>query len=321
MTERAPAYTEDQEKMIKRIETIIAAGYPFSRLVAETGEPENIIKKVLERGYFLSSEYEKSRRDKTLSALGEWLETHEKKGNPQYANTATFQKIQAIITGAHRIGDFVAITGDVGIGKSCAAIEYVRQHPRVHNKPGAVRVEFTRADRNDSSALFTILSALAGDVEASRSAYRNGHLMSAVGKLLNRRDCLILDECNYLGAAADIVRDIHEKTGAAIVMMGNPELSSTIWGKKKQDFSALASRATHFDFPCTMEKDVEAYLDWKGITGAKMRKAAVAVAVRPGQSGGLRTLTKILGVLENYYPGVQLDADTFNELAAQIGRD
>ncbi|MBS4015402.1 MAG: AAA family ATPase [Candidatus Latescibacteria bacterium] len=312
-------YTEEQEAMLNRVETILASGLTLSRLAAEAGEPEELVKKVLEREHFARG-YGFSRRGEVLQKLAEWLEIQEPMERQQYANTATFQKIQAIIAGAHRARDFVAITGDVGIGKSWAATEYVRQHSRGYNKPGAVRVEFTRADRNDSSALFTILSALAGDVEASRSAYRNGHLQSAIGKVLNRDDCLILDECNYLGTAVDIVRDLWEKTRTAIVMIGNPELSRTIWVDKKQDFAALASRATRFDIPRTVDQDVEAFLDWKGIADKRLRKAAVEIAARPGQSGGLRTLTKILSLLDNYYPGITLDADTFKELAAQIGR-
>lgn len=317
--ERTTTYTDEQKAKLDRVGAILASGIPLSRLAAEIDEPEDLITRVLEQDYFRGGHDEK-RRDEVMARLAEWLESQESTEFQQCANTITFQKIQAIIAGAHRTGDFVAITGDVGIGKSWAAIEYVRQHPRGHNKPGAVRVEFTRADRNDSSALFTILSSLAGNVEASRSAYRNGHLMSAIGKLLHRRDCLILDECNYLGTAADIVRDIYEKTGAAIVMIGNPELSSTIWGGKKQDFAALASRATRFDFPRTVSQDVEAFMDWKGLPDKRLRKAAVDVAARPGQSGGLRTLNKIFSTKEIYYPGINLDADTFNELAAQIGR-
>lgn len=318
---KSSPFTPDQEVVLSRVEIILNTGYSLNRLLAETGIYDDDLKKLLDRSYIGYLPADKIRQMEAFSALHEWIEIKESNAIPEsFANTPTFEKIQAIITNAHHSGDFVAITGDVGIGKSQAAIAYVKSNPRGFNKPGAIRIEFTRADRNDSSALYTILCGLAGDFEASRSAYRNGHLMSAIGKVLDRRDCLILDECNYLGPAADIVRDIYERTGAAIIMIGNPELSNTVWSKKRQEFSALASRATRFDFPCTLEEDVDAYLTWKGITGAKIRKVAKAIAARPGQSGGLRTLTKIFALRDTYYPSLAMDGDAFEALATQIGR-
>jgi DNA transposition AAA+ family ATPase len=318
---KSSPFIPELENILSRVETILDTGYLLDRLIGQTGIPESHIKKLMDRQNIGYTNSDSRKQDEAFSALREWLEIHESSERPDsFAATPTFEKIQAIIANAHRTGDFVAITGDVGIGKSCAAIEYVKANPRGFNKPGALRVEFTRAERNDTAALQAILGALVGEVEIGRSAYRNGNMMNAICRELDRRDCLILDECNYLGASIDIARDIYDKSGAAIILIGNPELSNAIWNKKRQDFSALASRTTRFDFPRTLEQDVEAFLTWKGITGARIRKIAVEVAARPGQSGGLRTLTKILALREKYYPGLNMDADTFEALAAQIGR-
>jgi len=318
---KSSPFTLEQEDILLQVETILDTGYLLDRLIGQTGIPENHIKKMLDRQNIGYTRADGTKQDVAFNALKEWLEIRKNTEQPDsFAPTPTLEKIHAIIANAHRTGDFVAITGDVGIGKSWAAIEYVKTNPRGFNKPGALRVEFTRADRNDSAALQAILGALVGEIEIGRSAYRNGNMMSAICRELNQRDCLILDECNYLGSSIDIARDIYDKSGAAIVLIGNPELSNTVWSKKKQDFSALASRATRFDFPRTLEQDVEAFLTWKGITGARIRKAAVEIASRPGQSGGLRTLTKILALRENYYPSLSMDADTFEALAAQIDR-
>lgn len=311
-------YTEQDEAVIARGEAILAAGYPKLRLRAATGLSEADIDTLMAREFPAAAFSGRGWLIDALRRLTEWLaddaaETGTDKG---FAATPTFQKIHALIGHAHAQREIVAITGEVGIGKSEAAKAYVAAKPRRLKTAGAVRVQFSEADNKSIAALARILGALRGrDVDA----YRKGQLMDAIGAALRPGDCLILDECNFLREGADIARCLHDAFNVPIVMIGNPTFGRTVWGKE-DSFAALANRALRFDFPASTEDDVDAWLIWAGISGTALRRAAVKVATRPGRAGGLRTLAKVVSTCRAFYPGEELDAALLLAISEQIGR-
>jgi DNA transposition AAA+ family ATPase len=316
--------TTEQESIIAKVETRLATGLTEQRLSLETGVSTEDISRLLGRNRVKNNWEHKSIEDTTtaIASLAEWLggEADITQIQSGFAVTPTFQSLQALFAQSHKSRQLIAITGSWGIGKSEAAKAYVQSCPRGHRKPGALRIEFTNSDKKPAAAYSKILGALHGEVG---HAYRNGNLHDAIGAALNPGDCLIMDECNYLNEAMDVVRSIHDDFGVSIVMIGNPEFKATVWGKKSQ-FAALASRAMHFEFPNSTAEDIEAWLAWNGVLDgmrpserAKFIDQAIIIGKRPGPNGGLRSLAHVIDIHANLYRSAPLDGALLTQIANQ----
>jgi len=214
----------------------------------------------------------------------------------------------------------LAITGTWGIGKTQAAQYYAASHPRTHNRPGAVRIQFDSTDCKPVAALEKIRDAMG----ANPGSHRRGNVMNAIGSALRQGDFLILEECQRLGEALDVICSLHDDFGVGIAMIGNPDLSAAVFGKRNT-FGALASRACRFDFPATVPEDVEAWLAWhgmpEGLNGTQRNalvKAVTAQAIRPGRNGGLRAAADIMRIGESLFPGKIMTGELFSMLASQL---
>lgn len=322
--------TPEQESIIAKVETRLAAGLTVQRLSLETGIDMADINKLLDRSRIRkpthhSHSWEEKSIEETAAAiatLAEWLggKTETEQTQSWFAVTPTFQKLQAIFAHTHKSRELTAITGSWGIGKSEAAKAYAEAFPRGHQKPGAVRIEFTNSDKKPTAAYAKILGALRGD---RGHAYRNDNLHDAIGAALNPGDCLILDECNYLNEAMDVVRSIHDDYGVSIVMIGNPEFTATVWGKKSR-YSALASRTNRFEFPNSTAEDVEAWLAWNGtLVGmkpserTKFIEKAITIGKHPGANGGLRALASGIELHSGIYSNAPLDGALLEQIINQ----
>lgn len=298
--------------ILERVDKRVAGGVTLERLHVVTGVNIGHLKDLLMRKG--ANFRNPSRRDSdAIAALAAWL-AEEDAARPAkpHAETKTFKRIYDLIAWAHSKREIIAIPGGVGIGKTVAARAYAEDHPRMHKTPGAVYVKFGKTDGNPTRALARICSAL--------PELRGGRLndaKEALAETLRDGDCLILDECNYLGNAVDITRDIYDETGVPIVMIGNPGFGAAVWNKR-DPWDAQANRTLRFAFPATTEDDVDAFLAWKGTTGAHLRKAAVQIAARPGSGGGLRSLAKVLELARR--DEATPSAAELIEVARQVGR-
>ena len=313
--------TEEQECIMAKVETRLATGITAQRLNLETGVDLGYINRLLDRSRVID-QWSVLETDDAVSTLAEWLdsETEIEQTQSGFAVTPTFQNLQALFAHAHKSRQLVAITGSWGIGKSEAAKAYAASYPRGYQKPGALRIQFGDSDKKSAAAYSKILGALRGD---KGHAYRNGNMHDAIGAALNPGDCLILDECNHLKEAMEVVRSLYDDFGVAIVMIGNPEFTDTVWGKQSR-FAALASRAQRFDFPASTAEDVEAWLAWKGVLDGKKPgeragfiKEAVKIGKRPGPDGGLRTLAHSIELHSRLYLSAPLDGKLLAEIANQ----
>ena len=319
--------TPEQESIIATVETRLAAGLTVQRLSLETGIEIEDINRLLARRIIggplhLSMEVLSKETAAAISAIADFLGRHAgaKQNKSEFANTPTLQSLHAIFAHTHKSRGLTAITGSWGIGKSKAAEGYVQSCPRGYQKPGAVRIEFGETDRKPTAAYSRILGALRGD---RGHAYRNDNLHDAIGAALNPGDCLFMDECNYLVEAMDVVRSIHDDFGVAIVMMGNPEFTATVWGKKSR-YSALASRTNRFEFPASTAEDVEAWLAWSGVLDGikptertKFIEKAITIGKRPSRSGGLRALARAIEIYQGIYSHAPLDGMLLEQIINQ----
>lgn len=298
----SPAMTEARaEAILARIEGHIAAGTNPMVIAIDAGIDRAALDALLRRQsqsarpYQPAAPYWAVQNDAdALQGLEGWADNEDAEpGRPELADTPTRTTIRRLLSNAHRSRKLIAITGDVGIGKSKEAEAYVRENARGHKKPGAVLIEFDKTVKNEIDVLLCIMAALGGG-EGSRS---RPHLLNAVGAALQPGDFLILDECNRLtdkGDGIDVVRDIHGRFRVGVAMIGNPSFSKAVWSAKGSAFEALASRTMRHDLGSTKEDDVLAWMAWEGLSGAQWRELCVKVGARPGRNGGLRTLSLAL---------------------------
>lgn len=318
-------YDERAETILARIESRLAAGLSRARLANEAETRLDTLENVLKRQKRFNIGFHYGDPREVIDNLERWLAEEDGQYAPKaavHAPTPTYQRVTALLGIAQTRIQLIAITGDVGIGKSAAARAFAASQPKTDHAPGAVYVEFAEVDAKPTAALSRIFEALPGKGIAG---HRQENLLDAIAGLLKPGDLLILDECNYLsgrngrdGRALDVIRDLHGKSRAGIAMLGNPELRARVWGKS-EDFAALASRTLHYPMGHTTEEDVDAWLQWAGITGKAIRAATIKIAVRPGQNGGLRTLAKVIELARDLY-GPNLTAGAIEQTARMIGR-
>lgn len=308
--------------VLDAIRARLAAGtVNTARLQIVTGLDSHQLKSILDFGQIEG--YDSSRETRqAIADLDDWLKEAEQPPDDDaaYAVTPTFQTLQNLLAMAHQKRELLAITGSWGIGKTQAAQYYAASHPRTHQRPGAVRIQFDGTDCKPVAALEKIRDAL----NANPSSHQRGNVMKALGAALRPGDFLILEECQRLGDALDVICSLHDDFKVGIAMIGNPDLSAAVWGKKAT-FGALASRANRFDFPSTTPDDVDAWLAWHGLPEglnslerSRLARAAAAVATRPGRNGGLRALADIVRFQQTLYSGQTLTGDLFTQLAGML---
>lgn len=316
-------FTDAQQSILEQVEARIAAGFTRQKVSFLSGIDGSILDRLL-RWEPAASRYgirDDRETAEAIDALENWLESETKGTTDEsgYAITPTFSTLQNLYAQSHKWGFFIAITGAWGIGKTEASRYYAAHHPRTHNQPGVVRIQFDEADCTPSAALAKI--ALHLDIHGG--AHSNGKIMRSIEGALRPGDQLLLEECQELKDAINVLASIHDATGVSIVAQGNPELSDMVWGRGAK-FSRLASRANRYDFPASTPEDVEAWLAWRGAgTGmnATQRKELLSVACRiacqPTQNGGLRVLSDVFRITESMY-GQKVDASILATMAGQL---
>lgn len=318
-------YDERAETILTRIESRLASGLSRARLANEAETRLDALEDVLKRKKrFIFGRHQGTPLE-TLASLEKWLAEEDEQATQKpasHAPTPTYQRIFTLLGIAHAKPQLIAITGDVGIGKTAAARAFAAAQPKTNHAPGAVYVEFAEVDAKPTAALNRIFEALPGK---GISGHRQENLLDAIAGILKPGDLLILDECNYLtgrngrdGRALDVIRDLYGKSRAGIAMLGNPDLRARVWGKS-EDFAALASRTAHYPMGHTTEEDVDAWLQWAGLTGKPIRAAAIKIASQPGQNGGLRTLAKVIELTRDFC-STALTAGAIEQTARMIGR-
>ena len=315
--ESAKAEQTARDAILDPIRARLAAGTVSPlRLQNITGLDEQKFKTLMEGGS-LSGWGSCNETKQALADLAEWQKGD---GNPTedvsgYAITPTFQTLQSLFSHAHQNRKLLAITGAWGIGKTQAAQYYAATHARTHTRPGAVRIQFNGTDCKPVAVLEKIRDAL----NAHPGSHQRGNVMKAIGRALRADDFLILEECQRLGEALDVICSLYDDFGVGIAMIGNPVLSEAIWGKRSS-FGALASRANRYDFAATSPEDVDAWLAWHGLPEglnaterARLVKTAIAIATQPGQNGGLRALADVFSMLQLFYADQRITGELLAE--------
>jgi transcriptional regulator with XRE-family HTH domain len=235
------------------------------------------------------------RRRETVAALSAWLDTDEAADIDGIALTPTIEHLKNAYHFARTTYWIVSIVGDVGIGKSLAAMHEVRENPKTRYRPGTVYVRIQSGDSTRKAILARIVQALY-DLGVIQSTA--GDPMTILKDNLGSDDLLIIDEFQFALEedikAGKVFHDIANDMNTHVVLQGNPSLNTTLWNEKNHELDGLANRTLPIPHLSTTRADVEAFMLHHGHDAPALIKAAADVVARPGPGGGLRTLKKLL---------------------------
>lgn len=191
----------------------VSSGLVSSFLSGKYKAPEAVIPKVLE-----------------LSKL------HEKKAiapkAPAFAETTVSRTVINAIEYARLRGTVAVVYGDAGVGKTCAAREYLK-----HNSLAlGITVSPTYAS-------ITGVNELIAEQLGVRERVARRITREIIAKLYGSGRVLVVDEAQHLtGRALDHLRCISDEAGIGVALIGNEEVYSKLRGRGQAAFAQLFSR-------------------------------------------------------------------------------
>jgi len=280
---------EENQELRTRAQTYIAAD--DSRTKASTARECGVAESTFHA--WLSGSYNGD-NNAVASKVNIWFEDQKRKNEAiqvlpdevPFQETETAKTILEKIQLTRMMGDFFVVAGGPGIGKTTAIEHYDELTPNtwlVTAEPSNTRL----------GVFMEVLYMALGIAMKSTSIY---HVSTAIKKFLDDRpDALIvIDEAQHLDKKTiEQLRSIHDKTGVAMVLVGNEVLLNKLeGGNKSRDFAQIFSRIGIRHKQAKARKtDINMLLDAWGITDREERKYMSAIASKPG---ALRGMTKCL---------------------------
>lgn len=311
------------EPIVAAVETRLAQGYPFARLVLMSEVDPQVLSQMLDRRLpaHMTGRYTAKNRQEAALKLSAWLadDARERQDRPGHAPTPFHNALYNFGVETMQHGLLSVRVSGVGNGKSMTGGTIVADFPRRRNQTGAVMVKIQEADRTVAKCLTTILTGLRGGPRhaVGDAAY------DLICKELRPGDLVIIDEANRFGkvengAMVDVIRDLWESTGAGFLLLGNPILKGRHGVLDNDLYDAFASRASIQEVPYLSPADVEAWMFWMGLKGKEITKKFTDLAARwvdaSGKEhlprpGGLRKLDNIVKDVKRRNPGVEITGD------------
>lgn len=152
---------------------------------------------------------------------------------PDFVRTSITDEITMTIGYCHIQKEMGIIYGDAGIGKTMAINRYEEEHGEV------VVLRMAKAYAKPSS----FLKVLAHKLRITEGKRQDEMYMEIVDKLCGSEKVLIIDEAQHLPyTTLEFVRNIHDDAGVGVVLVGNHEIYSKMFGRGEAAFAQLFSR-------------------------------------------------------------------------------
>lgn len=218
--------------------------------------------------------------------LTKWLDSRgERQGisavvpdEPAFYASQTARELLTALTYAQALGDMALVIGVPGVGKSTTCREYQRKYSNVWIATMAAH----------TTGVVPALREIANAVGTSHGTGASGLAREIEKKIRGRNGLLIVDEAHHLSVQAlDAIRALHDATGAAVALVGSPELAAKL-ERMPQLYSRLGVRMYRRK---VLKGDVTALLDAWQISGREERRYLTRLADQPG---ALRSVTKVL---------------------------
>lgn len=222
----------------------------------------------------------------TAEKVERWLASREKHlairaaaPDLRFVLTPSASDFLAVLSNAQALAHMSVITGAPGIGKSRAACEYKRTHPKV----------FKVIASRFMSTVPQLLGALAKEMGLPDTGRQDRIANLIIRKMAGSNGLIILDEAQQLTQdQLEALRSIHDIAGVGLALIGNPSVMRKLeGGHRSADFAQLYSRVgMRLNRPRAKKGDLDALLDAWSVDETDVREMLHAVA---RQGGALRT--------------------------------
>lgn len=175
--------------------------------------------------------------DKLIAYFENKQEAAENYSPKAYVKTSVSDEIYEIIHNCHLMGGLAIACGDPGIGKTEAAVQYVRDHPN-----GCIFLTGNPCFRSPKS----MLKLLGSELNVSASAADD--LWLAIASKLTDGTIIIIDEAQHLNLRTiETLRSFSDWFDAkgqtlGICFIGNQETVGRLGGKQKAEFAQIRNR-------------------------------------------------------------------------------
>lgn len=152
---------------------------------------------------------------------------------PTFVPTYISDEVMGAINYCHVQKSFGVVYGDAGIGKTVSVHKYAEDHTEVVLVTAAAML----------SKPMQLLKEIARKLRIGDMKRQDDLYCEIVEKLYGSEKCLIIDEANRLPySTLEMVRDIHDNSGIAVILVGNYEVYTKMTGKGEAAFAQLFSR-------------------------------------------------------------------------------
>jgi len=239
---------------------------------------------------------------KLEAQLEQWLASREARRSaaaslpiaPLWYDTSTATRILNALRYAQMAGDFAAIYGGAGLGKTQSA----KHHAKI--SPNVWLVTMSPA----SSSMGSCLRRIANKLGMTHGIMRTDSLEDAiVERLKDTNGLMIIDEAQHLNnRALHTIQRLQDATQIGFAMMGNELVYSQLTGgRRSAEFAQLFSRiGKRVRLQKPSNGDIKALLDAWQITGREEHSIISEIAKRPG---ALRVITKTLRLASMFAQG------------------
>jgi hypothetical protein len=197
-----------------------------------------------------------------------------------FVETPTARRIADVMIYAQAAPDMAVVTCAAGLGKTSTARWFAATRPHVHlitMRPSAKTVH---------GVVQELVAALR--IEERSPSKLDRAIGEALARSSSRRPLLIVDEGQNLSdAAVNQLRYFHDEFGAALVLLGNDELSGR-WQRGSSSSPQIFRRiGKRLRVDQAQPGDVDAILDAYAVADPRTRALAHVVAKKPGALGEL----------------------------------
>ena len=232
-------YTEKQQWALKQFDELAAKLGSQSKACAQIGISPAIISLLKKRTYAGNVE---AQFDKIISYFD--LKT-EAAASPaaalpsaDYVPTSLSQKVYEVIRNCHLQGGLAIACGDAGLGKTKAAVKYVKDHPS-----DAILVTVNPCITGIKSLLKLLCNRLS--IPVSRT---NDEMWLALSGRLRDGMVIIVDEAQHLPIKSlEVLRSLtdyfaEQGQTLGIAFVGNSETVNNFGGRKRAEFAQISNR-------------------------------------------------------------------------------
>lgn len=234
-TPQPQPYTEDQEKTIRcYVAWYAGQGMSQAKAAKLIGCSASVLSQIINAKYTGgSARYIRAMAARLARAEGESLAQKP----PPYVLTSIAEEVCGLLEECLYSRQMGFICGASGVGKTMAAEAFAEAHPE-----DAVMITCSKGNRDAD-----LIRRIAEDIQLAWSGTTTEMLDRVVADLITMgQPLLIVDECDFLGHGLHVVRQIRDRVGCGLVLIGTPTFLVNLRRHRTGTEGQALGRITHY---------------------------------------------------------------------------